>query len=140
MVSLKSEPAFAYVTTENTKLAGTVMRQSRMIHCVHGDAGPAGCTLLLYSAASNVTHVHVHNPTSTPGQMRGERIHGEAAVSFLCDVLCLLQICISTPSLPPKLLSLLLFSITEDVTEFSLQHEMFTGKSQVYSVQCVFAR
>ena len=79
------------------------MRQSRMIHCVQGDTGPAGHTLLLHSAASHVTRVLVHNPTSTLGQMRGEGIHGEAAVSLLHGVLCLFQICISnsTPlSLP----------------------------------------
>lgn len=93
--SLKAEPAFPYVATENTKLATTMMRQSRMIHCVQGDTGPAGRTLLLHSAASHVTWVLVHNPTSMLGQMRGEGIHGEAAVSLLHGALRLFQICVS---------------------------------------------
>lgn len=133
--SLKSEPAFVCVATENTKLAPTMMRQSRMIHCVQGDTGPARRTLLLHLAASNVTHVPVHNPTSMPGQMRGERIHSEAAVLLLRDALCLLQICISTPSLPPKLLSLLLFSITEDWV-FSSAWNVHWKESSLFCSMC----
>lgn len=115
------------------------MRPSRKICCVQGHTGPAD-TLWLHSAASHVTRILVHNRTSMLG-WKDERIHGGAAVSLLHGALRLFQICISNySSLPPKFLSPLLFSITEDVTEFSHQHETFTGKSQVYFVQCVFVR
>lgn len=57
---LKAEPALHSVPTENTKLASTVTRQSRVIHCVQGDAGPADapcCSIQLLPTS--------HEPLST---------------------------------------------------------------------------
>lgn len=93
--SLKAEPAFPCVATENTKLAITMMKESGMIHHGRGDTGPAGRTSLLHAAASHVPQVLVHNPTPTLGWMRGEGIHDEAEVVLLTGALCLFQICIS---------------------------------------------
>lgn len=113
-----------------------------MIHCVQGDTGPAGCTLLFHLAPSYVTGDPVHNPMLSLGWVRDEGIHSEAPVSLLHGASYLSQIRSSRPYsfLPPKFLLLLLFSSTEDVTEFSQQHETLSGKRQVYFAQRGFAR
>lgn len=136
--SLKAKPVFPYVATENTKVAATMMKQSRMIHCVQETAGPAGCTLLLHSAASHVTRVLVHNPTSTLGQMRGEGIHGEAAVSLLHGALHLFQICISnsTPLSLPNFSLLWYFPSLETSPSFfiSMKHSLERVKFLLFNV------
>lgn len=135
--SLKAEPAFPY----RKHKAPMMMRQNRRILCIQGDSGPAGCTLLLHSSASHITPLPIHNPS--PG-WDGPGVKG----SWWSCILIAVQCFASLPdlhlqlfsSLPPNFPSVPLFSIFEDVTEFSHQHEMFTVKSQVYFVQCAFAR
>lgn len=75
-VSPKAEAALHNDTTENTKLATTVRRQSRVIHCVQGDGGPAHGTLLLHSAS------HEPLPTNPQGWKRGEESLEEATADL----------------------------------------------------------
>lgn len=120
--------------------APMMMRQNRMILCIQGDSGPAGCTLLFHSSAFHITALPICNPS--PG-WDGPRVKGSRWGCSLIAVQCfafLPDLHQLYSSLPPNFPSAPLFSIFEDVTKFSHQHEMFTVKSQVYFVQCAFAR
>lgn len=136
--SLKAEPAFPCVQkTQSTNDDETEqedpvhpgrLRSSRM-HL----ASPLQC----------FPHhtLPIHNPS--PG-WDGPGVKGSWWSCILIAVQCFaslpdlhLQLC---SSLPPNFPSVPLFTIFEDVTEFSHQREMFTVKSQVYFVQCAFAR
>lgn len=93
----------------------------------------------MHLAAPLITQAN-HNPRSSQGRKRAEKIHYKAADLLLHGPpLPDLHLQLSS-SFPPKFLFSLLFSIFEDVTKFFHQHEMLTGKSQVYFVQCAFAR
>lgn len=93
----------------------------------------------MHLAAPLITQAN-HNPRSSQERKRAEKIHYKAADLLLHGPpLPDLHLQLSS-SFPPKFLFSLLFSIFEDVTKFFHQHEMLTGKSQVYFVQCAFAR
>lgn len=60
-VSLKAEAALHNVTTGNTKFSTTVIKQSRVIHCVQEDAGPAGAPCCCPHHMSPCPQSHNHS-------------------------------------------------------------------------------
>ena len=119
--SLRAEPAFPYVAKENTKLA-TGMRQSRMIHSIQWDAGPAGCTLLLRSAASDVTRVLVTVPRQ---RWDGRGVTGFAVklLSHYCMALCIS----SRFASPTRLLSPSQTSLSPAIFHHCRRHRVFSS-------------